>query len=144
MGINSMKGTPWHVETIKKEENDDRRHKSRCKYYKNNHCIYYNRICTGSAHCDIYSEINIERKSEVKHSRRPNVVWSPMSNGILFGTFEVLFIDDNEVMSFEIDKNINRDAELVKFVTNNEKNSVFEINGTKVKVLKKNMYFKSK
>ena len=144
MGISSMKGTPWQVETIKKDENDDRRHKSRCKYNKNNHCIHYNRICIGSAHCDIYSEINIDRKNEPKYNRKPTVVWAPISNGLLYGTFEVLFIDDNEIMSFEIDKNINREADLVKLVANNEKNSIFEIKGTKVKILKKNMYFKSK
>ena len=58
MGVNQMTGTPWHLETLKMDENDDRRHKSRCIYYykANKNCKRLNVKCPGSAHCDHYKE----------------------------------------------------------------------------------------
>ena len=53
-----MTGTPWHLETLKMSEDDDRRHKSRCIYYykANKNCKRLNLKCPGSAHCDHYKE----------------------------------------------------------------------------------------
>ena len=56
-----MPDTPWHVGYTKKEENDPRRHKSRCIYNDKNKCTttkspYYMRQCGGSAHCIAYAE----------------------------------------------------------------------------------------
>lgn len=58
MGVNQMTGTPWHLETLKMSEDDDRRHKSRCIYYykANKNCKRLNSKCPGSAHCDYYKE----------------------------------------------------------------------------------------
>ena len=58
MGVNQMTGTPWHLETLKMSEDDDRRHKSRCVYYykANKYCKRLNLKCPGSAHCDHYKE----------------------------------------------------------------------------------------
>ncbi len=58
MGVNQMTGTPWHLETLKMSEDDDRRHKSRCIYYykANKNCKRLNTKCPGSAHCDHYKE----------------------------------------------------------------------------------------
>jgi hypothetical protein len=58
MGVNQMTGTPWHLETLKMSEDDDRRHKSRCIYYykANKNCKRLNLKCPGSAHCDHYKE----------------------------------------------------------------------------------------
>lgn len=58
MGVNQMTGTPWHLETLKMNEDDDRRHKSRCIYYykANKNCKRLNLKCPGSAHCDYYKE----------------------------------------------------------------------------------------
>ncbi|WP_027728636.1 hypothetical protein [Treponema sp. C6A8] len=49
--------TPWHIGYVKKDENDKRRHKSRCVYndgtYCNNPDMFY---CQSSAHCRFYAE----------------------------------------------------------------------------------------
>lgn len=58
MGINQMTGTPWHVETIKKSEEDIRRHKMHCKYYIDGICTYKTTKCNGSSHCEIYNDPN--------------------------------------------------------------------------------------
>ena len=54
MGVRHMTGTPWHLETLK--SNDNRRHKSNCGYYDNGYCRFYIESCHGSAHCDKYDE----------------------------------------------------------------------------------------
>lgn len=58
MGVNQMTGTPWHLETLRMNEDDERRHKSRCIYYykPNKNCKRLNTKCPGSAHCDHYKE----------------------------------------------------------------------------------------
>lgn len=58
MGINRMTGTPWHIERYTRAEFDDRRHRSRCAYYKkpDAYCIRYSEKCRGAAHCPYYKE----------------------------------------------------------------------------------------
>ncbi len=63
--------TPWHIGYTKKDDNDPRRHKSRCVYYQYGNCTckelrgYYGKRCPGSAHCKYYAtkeaEIDLER-----------------------------------------------------------------------------------
>lgn len=53
--------TPWHVGYAKKEEDDPRRHKSRCIHNKNGICMstrshYCKEKCGGSSHCSDYAE----------------------------------------------------------------------------------------
>lgn len=53
--------TPWHIGFIKKEEDDPRRHKSRCIFKEGStckcgDCISYMRRCSGSSHCRDYAE----------------------------------------------------------------------------------------
>lgn len=68
MSINRYTGTPWHTETLKKDEYDDRRHRSRCVYYvkQTKHCRKHIGECRGSAHCEYYEELEetISRKEE--------------------------------------------------------------------------------
>ena len=56
--LNQMTGTPWHVEKYTRQEDDSRRHRSRCVYYtvKSKHCSYRYGNCIGSAHCLYYKE----------------------------------------------------------------------------------------
>lgn len=59
MSVSKMSGTPWHIENLKKDEDDDRRHKANCTFYSNKKCTassstYYRRVCGGSAHCSSY------------------------------------------------------------------------------------------
>lgn len=61
--------TPWHVGYVKKEENDSRRHKSRCVHISCGICTYgklrsYMKNCPGSAHCKYYAE-NEQQREEV-------------------------------------------------------------------------------
>lgn len=48
MGVNKLKGTPWHTERVHRSEGDDRRYKGRCKYYsyENDRCTYQSGKCT--------------------------------------------------------------------------------------------------
>ena len=54
-GIN---GTPWHIEAIGMDEDDERRHRSRCEYFQKESVFCHKRKgkCIGSAHCDYYKE----------------------------------------------------------------------------------------
>lgn len=62
---------PWHIGYPKKAEDDPRRHKSRCIYYKNGQCTsictaYCNTHCPGSSHCTVYKEATPEFKESLK------------------------------------------------------------------------------
>ena len=49
----------YHIEILTNGNDDDRRHRSRCIYYKDknsNLCTWYNGSCRGSAHCLLYKE----------------------------------------------------------------------------------------
>lgn len=57
--VNRMTGTPWHVEKYTRKDGDDRRHRSRCIYYRK-HDAYCSQVvgkCRGSAHCSYYKEL---------------------------------------------------------------------------------------
>lgn len=68
--ISRMTGTPWHVDALRKDEKDDRRHKSRCVYYRkaDESCGILNARCPGSAHCKYYSEDTGTQKSKSANS----------------------------------------------------------------------------
>ena len=58
MGTGHMSGSPWHIEVLKMDEIDDRRHRSRCVHYskESKYCDQYIGNCRGSAHCPYYEE----------------------------------------------------------------------------------------
>ena len=61
MESRKLPDTPWHVGYTKKEEDDPRRHKSRCIYKQRNICHQgkssaYMLRCPGSSHCRFYAE----------------------------------------------------------------------------------------
>ena len=67
MDKHRLPDTPWHIGFVKKDESDQRRHKSRCVHIKNGKCTYgksnnYKMKCSGSAHCMYYAET--KRQSE--------------------------------------------------------------------------------
>ena len=62
--ISAMEGTPWHIETIKMDENDNRRHKKWCKFFKNGFCTYNLSNCYGSKECDFYKYDSRKRYQE--------------------------------------------------------------------------------
>lgn len=67
MGFQKINGTPWHVGYV--TINDDKRHKSRCRYYVfgSNECSRYNEKCRGSSHCKTYDELSAK---ELYHKRQ--------------------------------------------------------------------------
>ena len=84
MGVNQMTGTPWHLETLKMDENDDRRHKSRCIYYykANKNCKRLNVKCPGSAHCDHYKE-DPTRIRAIPNPQSSSSVYKPRTTAVV-------------------------------------------------------------
>ena len=64
--------TPWHISYIRKDEDDPRRHKSRCVYNNGKECNNaYMLEWIGSSHCKFYAETwdiarKFEREMEIK------------------------------------------------------------------------------
>lgn len=55
-----MSGVPWHEESIRRLEGDERRHSHRCVYYdKSNggYCSWLMENCVGATHCSWYEEV---------------------------------------------------------------------------------------
>lgn len=73
--INRMTGTPWHVDILRKEEDDTRRHRTRCSYYRKEgeFCSRMVSRCPGSAHCKYYSEKMLpeQRKKKSRVNAEP-------------------------------------------------------------------------
>lgn len=68
MGKNQLPDTPWKMGFVKKDENDPRKHKSRCVYYIDRQYFCgssscYMQKCIGSSHCKFY---NIKTKEEAE------------------------------------------------------------------------------
>ena len=72
-GVNRMTGAPWHVEKMGRQEGDERRHRSRCKYHRknDNYCSKRFGVCVGSVHCSNYEEVS--HSSEDGAVVKPNV-----------------------------------------------------------------------
>lgn len=56
MGRSSMQGTPWHYEYLKSENEDTRRNRKKCIYYKNGMCEKKFIKCNSTIHCEDYRE----------------------------------------------------------------------------------------
>ncbi len=69
--VSELTGTPWHVEKLTRNEGDERRHKSRCIYYrkKDSYCKYQYIECTGSRYCRYYEAK--ETVEDNKHTDMP-------------------------------------------------------------------------
>ena len=68
MGIaRTMTGSPWHVGTIRLSENEERRHRSRCRYYVKKDRCNIKGTCYGSSHCNLYDELSNEEKIQAKY-----------------------------------------------------------------------------
>lgn len=70
---NAFLEVPYHVGCLTMDEDDERRHRARCRYFKEeNSCEHYSR-CIGSSHCTYYKEKeskdlenNIKKKRQIK------------------------------------------------------------------------------
>lgn len=81
-----MTGTVWHTEKMVREDGDQRRHKSRCIYYRksDNFCSRILTNCFGSAHCSNYKEEDLsenkpktpcKKSSETPQALSPQAEW---------------------------------------------------------------------
>ena len=139
MRINKLEGTPWHIERFHRKEYDDRRHKSRCKYYTKEKCTKLGHRCYGSAHCLYYVE------SKDKVTVNPGKCKTRMM--IPYGEFKVMYLEDELVIKKVIGKNsegkyIAEDAPLTQEVLKHEVGSTFKVNDEEVKLLNKNIQYK--
>lgn len=78
MGVNRLQGTPWHAEQVHRAEDDDRRHRSRCKNYidDSGQCSRRNGKCIGSAHCmeyDVMTEEEFKSKQANKRKSKKKI-----------------------------------------------------------------------
>lgn len=70
-GLSRMEGTSWHVGYILKKENDPRRHKSRCKYHREDGtCSYKLHKCDSSSHCKYYVDKTLEKEKVAYRKKR--------------------------------------------------------------------------
>lgn len=92
--VSKLTGTVWHVEKMNRMEGDERRHRSRCKYYareEKNTCEYYVEKCHGASHCDIYcEEVDFPTNSETTIRRESSV---EIFEGVKYVRIKQIFID---------------------------------------------------
>lgn len=77
--VSQMQDIPWHLETLHRQDNDPRRHRSRCKYYnkKTSYCSRRSGKCMGSAHCMEYEEPKEEKsKNNTKDTNKTKKTFS--------------------------------------------------------------------
>lgn len=153
MGLNRLTGTPWHIEKYHRDEDESRRHKSRCKYYNKSKCEKFGYTCYGSAHCDEYIELNKKEKSKNKYDNaKDGVIISEkkitIKRNIPYGEFTVIFLEDNETITRKIgnikdEDYISEESILTKSVLKTQVGDTFEINNEKVKLISKDIKYKS-
>ena len=73
MGVGQLQGTPWHIETLRKGEDDVRRHRARCVQYEkyDRHCKVFGDGCHGAANCPYYVEREIIEEPKSKSKDKP-------------------------------------------------------------------------
>ena len=79
-GLNRLTGTPWHVEKFTRGEDDDRRHRSKCIFYRkeNAYCVKHSDRCYGAGHCDYYKEDTsqpVQTRKPVKNRKASFSKW---------------------------------------------------------------------
>lgn len=80
MSISSkMTGTVWHTEKMTRQEDDVRRHKSRCIHLERDsgRCEIICDKCGGSAHCDYYKEktlLDIDKEIAIHKAQQTELV----------------------------------------------------------------------
>lgn len=119
MSYNKINGTPWHVGTLKK--NDDRRHKSRCKYYNSNNSCGYFEKCIGSSHCQYYRERTpqdeIFKNKHDENSKTNNKKTVNYRKYFVVGdSFLLLNVDNGELLNYKIVSKANESKSYLKIV----------------------------
>lgn len=62
MGVESLSGTPWHIEKMTRKEGEEKRHRARCNFYRkeDNHCITFPTTLSSGQGAIPFSIINID------------------------------------------------------------------------------------
>lgn len=79
-GIQNLTGVPWHVECFERKDGDERRHRSRCRFFQGkpyNLCLCNFVRCHGSAHCENYIE---KYQAQEQSVQKPAIKKSKPSN----------------------------------------------------------------
>ena len=96
--VNLLQGEACHLEFLRMEEGESKRHRARCIYFnkKNEYCSAFCGKCRGSSHCDKYSERLVIEKShdskrildsELKAFSGIKVI--PMSDIVIHKNFDI-------------------------------------------------------
>lgn len=107
MESKKLPDTPWHVGYTKKEENDPRRHKSRCIYKQNRICHQgksgaYMLKCPGSSHCRFYSESEDMAEDVYLKTRSVEEEYADNMQGVFFAgkaKIDDNFVDEKTVLA---------------------------------------------
>lgn len=133
--IGSLEGTPWHIETIRMNENDSRRHKKWCKYFKNGFCSYNLSNCYSSKECNfyVYDSAKQPKKNSYRYSKN-SIKNNNKTN--LKGKFTLKFAD-GIVETFCIGENINQNAPILEKIITCKIGKEFDYNNEKIIILSK-------
>lgn len=119
MSYKKINGTPWHVGTLKK--NDDRRHKSRCKYFNSNNSCGYFEKCIGSSHCQYYRErtpqdeiFKNKQDEKAKTNNKKNVNYRKYF--LVGDSFLLLNVDNGELLNYKIVSKANESKRYLKII----------------------------
>lgn len=133
--IGQMEGTPFHIENLYYQSKNRRR----CINHDFGVCRLTGNKCITTSDCKKYVE-----------SGKPAYI-NPgkytIRKAIPYGSFEVIYLDDNEIISKNIglensDNIITIDTELVKEVLKHDVGDIFKVNSEEVKLINKNIKYK--
>lgn len=137
MGINKMKGIPWHIETLKTD--DERRHKNWCIHFDDGKCNLYEIKCSGSKNCEKYkSKEEHETKNTI--SKGNYVSYNYYDKKYLQGRFTLEFEDGTRQL-FIIGKDIDINAPIMDSIIKAKYRDEFEYNGEIIKVVMKKIRY---
>ena len=122
--LKSISGTPWHFGTISLNEDDERRHQSRCIHFDKDtrSCSYYREHCRGSAHCMKYLEVRQCDTDAIKkantYDHKINSLKSSKENIEVKNTSEIQYIDIEEIAVLKISSKNDVSNEVLNKVKN--------------------------
>lgn len=140
MGISQLQGTPWHVENLKMNEEDTRRHKKWCVHNNDGFCELLDRACVGSKNCEKYEyNENYEKKS---HELKDDCLsYNIDYKKYLKGRFTLEYEDGSREL-YVIGSTVKCDAPIIDYILNTKLKDSFEYNGENIKVVMKKIKYR--
>ena len=128
-----MQGTPWHVEILTKDKDDNRRIKNACQYYKNGKCIKLENTCYGSAKCEFYIE-NPNYQRSIKKVKDKYKSDNYNQTKYMVGKFTIEYQAGTR-KQVTLGEDIQREDPYVKVVINTKIKNNFYFKGEEVKLI---------